>query len=49
MEVLFIVLGILAGFAFIMFGVSALAALLIMSGPPDAYDVDIQGTIKKDE
>ena len=50
MEFFFVVLAVVIGLATLgVFAVSALAAFFVMTGPPDAYDVDIQGTIKKDE
>lgn len=50
MESLFVILAVLIGLAVLaVLALSALATFFVMTGPPDAYDVDIQGTIKKDE
>lgn len=48
MEVLIWILGVSIGLVVIGFALAGVAALFIFTGTPeDAYDVDIEGTIKR--
>lgn len=49
MEVLGIIAGIIFAILLLMTIFSAVAAFFIMTGPPDAYDVDIEGKPKRND
>jgi hypothetical protein len=48
MDALLLIGGLIAAFFVFIFAIFAIASLFILAGPPDAHDIDIKGTPKRD-